>query len=202
MNFLSLFGERYFLYCSINVPMNTNRILLLSFGCFISAASYAAASNFSFSDKFTAAVFAQRSFARHKFSPEEDQELKVLVTQFGENNWAKIASFMPGRSPRQCRERWKNYVNPSLDFSPWTSEEDDLLLQKCQEFGKKWWKIALLLGNRSKNSCRNRWDALQRRVSKVQPLPPRSQPQSPPQSQLQQNFFDCSNFGDDDLLFF
>ncbi|RLN95150.1 hypothetical protein BBJ28_00021144 [Nothophytophthora sp. Chile5] len=57
------------------------------------------------------------------WSFEEDQVLEYLVTQ-GCNNWGQIAERIPGRTPKQCRERWKNHLDPAINKGPYTEEED------------------------------------------------------------------------------
>jgi hypothetical protein len=36
---------------------------------------------------------------------EEDELLRLLVKEFGPRKWAVIASHLPGRVDKQCRER-------------------------------------------------------------------------------------------------
>jgi hypothetical protein len=103
--------------------------------------------------------------------PTEDQRLRALVEQYGAKNWQEIASRMPGRNARQCRERWRNYVNPELNPSPWTPQEDNLLLRKFSECGKSWYKIASFFQNRSVNSCKNRLNFLLKHKQQIQPMP-------------------------------
>lgn len=31
---------------------------------------------------------------------------------------------MPGRNARQCKDRWEKYLNPDINFQPFTQEED------------------------------------------------------------------------------
>lgn len=122
-----------------------------------------------------------------KFTPEEDAHLLQLVQQFGAKDWIKISSLIGTRNPRQCRERFKNYLNPELRRDQWTREEDDLLEQKYKEFGAKWNKIAKFFVNRSDNALRNRWmmiarhraKAMNGRVSSGAPVPVYTPP-SPP----------------------
>ena len=97
-----------------------------------------------------------------KFTPEEDEKLKMLVLAHGTNSWSFIAKLMETRNHRQCRERWKNYLNPSLRSDPWTFEEDKLLVDKYAEYGPKWNKISKFFVNRSDNSIRNRWQLMLR----------------------------------------
>lgn len=100
-----------------------------------------------------------------KFTKEEDEKLCHLVKSFGENNWATISKNMENRNARQCRERWKNYMNPKLIKNEWTEEDDRFLLKKYQEIGPHWNKITQYFHNRSSNSVRNRFVKLNKAIS-------------------------------------
>lgn len=39
------------------------------------------------------------------WSAREDSEMQRLVAQYGASKWAVIASYLPGRNGKQCRER-------------------------------------------------------------------------------------------------
>jgi GTPase Era involved in 16S rRNA processing len=82
------------------------------------------------------------------------------VNQFGARNWKLISEAIGTRNPRQCGERWNNYVNPELRKDPFTPEEDEILQHKVVEFGLKWHKIAKFFHKRSENSLRNRWTTI------------------------------------------
>lgn len=104
---------------------------------------------------------------KSKFTPEEDILLRQLVSQFGENNWNRIAELMPHRNMRQCKERWTNYLSPKVSNDPWTEEEDALLVQKYKEHGAKWVRIALSFPKRTDSNVKNRWLVLSRRSKKI-----------------------------------
>jgi hypothetical protein len=70
---------------------------------------------------------------------------------------------MPGRNPRQCRERWQHYLNPTVSSKPFTAEEDALLNRKFAEFGPRWKQIAACLEGRTDITIKNRWILLSRR---------------------------------------
>ena len=92
---------------------------------------------------------------KFKFTAEEDKKLKELVDQYG-REWSKIASMLPGRTGRQCRDRWANYVDPNISTKPWTQQDDNLLLQKYNEIGAHWRVLANCFPSRSINNVRNR----------------------------------------------
>lgn len=94
---------------------------------------------------------------RRKFTPKEDIQLKKLIEIYGPKKWDKIAQSMPGRTGRQCRDRFANYLDPSLVNGPWTEQEDILLEQKVYELGQHWNAIAKFFNGRSTNNIKNRW---------------------------------------------
>ncbi|OHT03852.1 hypothetical protein TRFO_01574 [Tritrichomonas foetus] len=111
----------------------------------------------------------KKSHPKFKFCAEEDIQLKELVNKYGENNWAQIAQNMPNRNSRQCKERWCNYLSPSICKSPWTQEEDNLLLDKYKEVGARWVQIAKFFPQRTDISIKNRYLVLSRQIKKKLP---------------------------------
>jgi hypothetical protein len=99
-----------------------------------------------------------------KFAPCEDIRLAEVVRHHGCKSWAVIARQMPGRNPRQCRERWMNYINPSLEHSPMTAEEERLLEEKCREYGPRWQIIVSFFPGRGKNFLKNHWISKHKRA--------------------------------------
>jgi hypothetical protein len=107
---------------------------------------------------------------RSKFDPTEDRLLFDAVRMFGVANWNRISDSVPGRTARQCRERWNNYVNPVLFNGEWTESEDRMLCSKHEELGPRWVVIARFFPGRSKNNVRNRYLQLQRREHNTLPV--------------------------------
>jgi hypothetical protein len=107
--------------------------------------------------------------SKAKFHPREDSILMATVRALGTANWSDVAATLPGRTARQCRERWNNYVNPNLKTDPWTSSEDELLLEKFEELGRKWQTIARFFARRGRNEVRNRLLALQHKKTRAMP---------------------------------
>ena len=107
---------------------------------------------------------------KSKFSQEEDDLLKTLVEKSSDLDWFSISCHFDNRNARQCRERWYNYLDPSLTKGQWSEEEDRILLEKYQEVGTHWNAISRFLHGRSGNSVRNRFLMIQRRIAKTQRL--------------------------------
>jgi hypothetical protein len=51
-----------------------------------------------------------------------------------------------------------------VDQSLWTTEEDNLLIQKKNELGKYWVKASMCFPNRTDISVKNRWIFLQKKI--------------------------------------
>jgi Myb-like DNA-binding domain len=73
--------------------------------------------------------------------------------------WRHLASQLPGRDVNQIRDRYQNYLDPSLlDASiPWRETEANILFQKQMELGNQWSKIAAFLPGRSRMVIKNYW---------------------------------------------
>ena len=59
-----------------------------------------------------------------KWSPQEDQNLLVLIEEKGEKNWSQISHQMAGRNRIQCLQRWARFLRPGLKKGHWTAQED------------------------------------------------------------------------------
>lgn len=95
---------------------------------------------------------------RRKFTPEEDEKLRMLVAENGAQKWDMIAESMPGRTGRQCRDRYQNYLSPGISRDEWTEEEEKLLVEKYAEFGSHWSKISRFFQGRTGTALKNRWN--------------------------------------------
>jgi hypothetical protein len=94
---------------------------------------------------------------KKQFSIEEDQFLVLFVAKYGLTRWSLLASQMENRTPKQCRERWHNHLNPQINRRPWSLDEDRILASKHQQLGNKWAEIAKFLPGRTDTLVKNRW---------------------------------------------
>jgi hypothetical protein len=99
------------------------------------------------------------------WNKDEDIKLKAAVHKHGGKNWVAIAKLVPGRTERQCYDRWHVALDPSIDgvsgcTGKWTEAEDIKIKEAVQKHGRKNWSvIAALVPGRTRIQCLKRWNA-------------------------------------------
>lgn len=90
---------------------------------------------------------------------EEDEIIIDFVSKNGDKDWAKLALLLKGRTGKQCRERFKNHLDPNVAKNSWTEEEDNKLIELHAKFGNSWTKISHYFEGRTDNCIKNRWNS-------------------------------------------
>ncbi|KAL1919098.1 uncharacterized protein VTP21DRAFT_2479 [Calcarisporiella thermophila] len=105
------------------------------------------------------------------WTPEEDRKLLELYRKLGPR-WAEISNQMEGRTSHRCKQRFRRDLkNGVLEHGTynrkqtlgvrsgyWTEEEDALLDQAVDKFGRRWQLVAQMVGTRTNLQCRDRYD--------------------------------------------
>lgn len=89
----------------------------------------------------------------------EDEILKVAVMKYGRNQWARISSLLVRKTPKQCKARWNEWLDPRVKKTEWSREEDEKLLHLTKVFPSQWGTIADLVG-RTAQMCVERYERL------------------------------------------
>lgn len=67
---------------------------------------------------------------------------------------------MPTRNGKQIRDRYINILDPNINKSGWTRQEDRLILQEVGTNGPHWSEISKKLEGRPENRVKNRFYAV------------------------------------------
>jgi myb proto-oncogene protein len=94
---------------------------------------------------------------KRPFTLEEDKVLLRFVFTNGPRRWGQLVAQLQNRTPKQCRERWNNQLNPRINESAWSPDEDEILTGKHAMLGNHWVQIARYLPGRTDMQVKNRW---------------------------------------------
>jgi hypothetical protein len=99
------------------------------------------------------------SLVKGSWTRDEDETIIHFVQENGTKDWTKLSLLLPGRIGKQCRERWRNHLDPDVNRTPWTDQEDTILIDMVEKMGSKWVKMTEFLPGRSDNAIKNRWNS-------------------------------------------
>lgn len=116
------------------------------------------------------------SLIKGSWTKEEDEQIVSFVQTHGDRDWSKLATILKGRTGKQCRERFRNHLDPTLIKTPWTPEEDEMLIDLHKKFGNAWTTISACMKGRPDNMIKNRWNSIVRKNSEKKP---KEEPSSP-----------------------
>ena len=82
---------------------------------------------------------------RGPWTPDEDEQLRRAVAALG-HVWVEVAAYVEGRNNDQCRDRYQEYLNPTITNGKWTEEQDSALLKAVEQVGEgKWREVSRVL---------------------------------------------------------
>ncbi|KAJ5545161.1 hypothetical protein N7461_007465 [Penicillium sp. DV-2018c] len=89
----------------------------------------------------------------------EDEVLRAAVSKYGLNQWARVSSLLARKTPKQCKARWVEWLDPGIRKTEWSREEDEKLLHLAKLMPTQWRTIAPIVG-RTATQCLERYQKL------------------------------------------
>ncbi|GFT04077.1 snRNA-activating protein complex subunit 4 [Trichonephila clavipes] len=101
-----------------------------------------------------------KALIKKYWTPEEDKKLMDVVESLKVGKfipWNRVVSEMEGRERHQIINRYERTINKELKRSPWTKEEDAMLLACFSKFGPHWCKMREFFPGRNTYTLRERY---------------------------------------------
>lgn len=89
----------------------------------------------------------------------EDQILRAAVSKYGLTQWARVSSLLPKKTAKQAKARWNEYLNPTINRTEWSQQDDEKLLNLAKLLPNQWRSIASVMG-RTATHCLERYQKL------------------------------------------
>jgi hypothetical protein len=96
---------------------------------------------------------------QRRWKGKEDAKLMEAVRKHGKDCWVTVAALVPGRTDKQCRNRWVKSLYPTdgTKKGKWEPEDDTKLTEAIEKHGTDWVAVASLVPGRTNEQCRTRW---------------------------------------------
>ena len=97
-----------------------------------------------------------QDFRAITFTYKQDVKLKRYVKEFGEN-WDLVSKKSKKFTPEQCFNRYQHIKDMKIIKVTFTDEEDKLLKEKVEAYGKRWYIVVKFFSGKTQNDLKNRY---------------------------------------------
>ncbi|KAJ1282535.1 hypothetical protein BS78_03G059900 [Paspalum vaginatum] len=94
---------------------------------------------------------------RRPWTGDEDARLQRLAKEHGFHSWRRVASHLPGRSTKECRDRWRHCLARDVYHRPFTASDDDELVRLYVRHAGCWTDMSRAVYARTSRLLRHRW---------------------------------------------
>lgn len=98
---------------------------------------------------------------------QEDELLAKIVEENGSRIWKTVSEILRDknciRTPKQCRDRWVNYLKKRTSKRPFTTQESISTIEFYSMFGSQWSKLSDLIPGKTENQIKNFINSIIRR---------------------------------------
>lgn len=116
----------------------------------------------------------RKNTGRCVWTAKEDAALEEASRKYKGECWNLVAEYVQSvtsigvslKTPKQCRERWNNQLNPKVQLTPLTEEEVRKVFALHARFGNCWSKISSRIQGRTDNSIKNYFLCRLRRLTR------------------------------------
>lgn len=110
------------------------------------------------SEETLSALKATDTIKKGRWNKDENKNLKLAVKKLGTSDWIMISRLVPGRSNKQCRQRYFYSLSPQARrHDAWSESEDWRLFLGWRLYGNNWKRIATFNLGRTNRHIKNRF---------------------------------------------
>ena len=95
--------------------------------------------------------------AKLPWKKHEDDLLEEAIKKYGPRKWSQIAKMVPGKTTKQCCDRWRVHVKGTIGRNAWNRNEDAALEKAVCEMGQNWTLVAKAITGKTNKQCRDRF---------------------------------------------
>jgi len=100
---------------------------------------------------------APKNNAGLHWKKREDDLLLNAIKEIGPCKWSRVAEFVPGKTAKQCCDRWRIHMNGKSGKNKFNSEDDAVLEKAVREMGHDWTLVAEAVAGKTERQCRDRY---------------------------------------------